>query len=41
MRLATAIPSPGGFAFESGPGRRARLAEQAGADSLWVNDHQG
>lgn len=39
MKAGAAIPSPGVFTIEPGPGERARLAEAAGADSLWVNDH--
>lgn len=39
MKLGAAIPSPGGFPEAPGPGVRARMAEDAGAQSLWVNDH--
>jgi probable F420-dependent oxidoreductase len=39
MKIGVQIPTTGGLPSELGVVRMGRLAEDAGADSVWVNDH--
>lgn len=39
MRIGVQIPTTGDLPHEIGLTRMGRLAEDAGADSIWVNDH--